>query len=53
MSDTRGRGLLRVQLEIDPDYDDEFNRWYTEEHFSAMVSFSGTSPDGGFLSLIT
>ena len=41
MSDTRERGLLQVQLDIDPAYDDEFNRWYTDEHFTAITSFPG------------
>ncbi len=41
MIDTPGRGLLQVQIEIDPAHEDEFNRWYTEEHFPAITSFWG------------
>jgi hypothetical protein len=29
----RARGLLLVMIDIDPQYEDEFNQWYTEEHF--------------------
>ena len=41
MSENNGRGLLQVQLDIDPAYDEEFNRWYAEEHFPALVGFPG------------
>jgi hypothetical protein len=41
MSDNGGHGLLQVQLDIDPAYDEEFNRWYIEEHFPAIVGFPG------------
>ncbi len=27
------KGLLLVLIDIDPEYEEEFNRWYTEEHF--------------------
>ncbi|AEA25892.1 DUF4286 family protein [Pseudonocardia benzenivorans] len=29
----RAKGLLLVMIDIDPAYEEEFNRWYTEEHF--------------------
>jgi hypothetical protein len=29
----RAKGLLLVLIDIDPEYEEEFNRWYTEEHF--------------------
>ena len=41
LNDTRGRGLLQVQLDIDPAHEEEFNRWFTEEHFPAIVGFPG------------
>ncbi len=31
MADTR-RGLLLVMIEVDPAHEEEFNRWYNEEH---------------------
>jgi hypothetical protein len=27
-----GRALLLVMIDIDPDHEEEFNRWYEEEH---------------------
>jgi hypothetical protein len=41
LTDTRGRGLLHVQIDIDPPHLEEFNRWYNEEHFPAISSFWG------------
>ena len=41
MTDTRGRGLLHVQIDIDPAHEEEFNRWYNEEHFPAISGFWG------------
>lgn len=41
MTDTNGRGLLHVQIDIDPAHEEEFNRWFVEEHFPAIVSFPG------------
>lgn len=41
MSDSSSRGLLQVQLDIDPQFEDEFNRWYAEEHFGAITGFPG------------
>lgn len=43
MTDTRGRGLLHVQIDIDPAHDAEFNRWYEEEHFPAITGYWGVS----------
>ena len=31
MADT-GRGLMLNMATVDPDHEDEFNRWYNEEH---------------------
>lgn len=41
MTDTRGHGLLLVMIDIDPAYEEEFNRWYKEEHFPERVSCPG------------
>lgn len=33
--------LLLVMIDIDPDYEDDFNRWYNEEHFPERVGLPG------------
>lgn len=35
------QALLVVMIEIDPDHEDEFNRWYDEEHFPERVACPG------------
>lgn len=54
MSDQTPAALLLVMIDVDPDYDDEFNRWYEEEHFPERVGLPGflsarrfVSYDGG------
>jgi hypothetical protein len=37
----RGKGLLLVMIDIDPAYEEEFNRWYDEEHFPERVQCPG------------
>lgn len=32
MGRDESRALLVVMIDIDPDHEDEFNRWYAEEH---------------------
>jgi hypothetical protein len=32
MSRKNRRGLLLVMIDIDPEHEEEFNRWYNEEH---------------------
>ena len=49
MTDTRGRGLLHVQIDIDPAHLEEFNRWYNEEHFPAIMSFWGVQEGRRFV----
>jgi len=34
-------GRLLVMIEIDPAYEDEFNRWYLEEHFPDRMACPG------------
>ena len=41
MSD-RGTGLLLVMIDIDPAYEEDFNRWYDEEHIPALSAVPGT-----------
>ncbi len=41
MNDKTGRGLLQVQIDIDPAHEEEFNRWYAEEHYPAITGFPG------------
>jgi hypothetical protein len=35
------RGLLLVMIEVDPAYEDEFNRWYNEEHLPERKACPG------------
>jgi hypothetical protein len=37
----RGNGLLLVMIDIDPAYEEEFNRWYDEEHFPERMQCPG------------
>lgn len=32
MADDKPRGLLLAMIDIDPAHEEEFNRWYNEEH---------------------
>ena len=34
MAKTRGTGLLMVWADIDPEYEEEYHRWYDEEHIA-------------------
>ncbi|HEY0248148.1 MAG TPA: DUF4286 family protein [Gryllotalpicola sp.] len=34
-------GLMVVLIDIDPDYEDEFNRWYLEEHLPERLGLPG------------
>jgi hypothetical protein len=36
-----GTGLLLVMIDIEPEYEEEFNRWYTEEHFPERARCDG------------
>ena len=40
MSET-GRGLLLVMMDIDPAHEEEFNRWYWEEHVPERLGIPG------------
>ena len=41
MSAKKGRGLLMVYTDIAPEHEDEFNRWYNEEHIPERLSIPG------------
>jgi hypothetical protein len=41
MSETTGRGLLMVMIDVDPAHEDEFNRWYDEEHLPERRGWPG------------
>lgn len=35
------QGLLAVQMDIEPEWEVEFNRWYDEEHFPERLACPG------------
>ena len=37
----QARGLLLVMRDIDPEHEDDFNRWYNEEHVPERLAISG------------
>jgi hypothetical protein len=41
MAVTKGRGLLMVFADVPADVEDEFNRWYDEEHIPERLSIPG------------
>lgn len=41
MRDMSGRGLLLAMMDVDPAHEEEFNRWYNEEHFPDRVNCPG------------
>lgn len=36
-----GAALLLVMIDIDPDHEDDFNRWYDEEHYPERLGLPG------------
>lgn len=36
-----GKAILLVMTEIDPDHEDDWNRWYDEEHIPQRLQFPG------------
>ena len=41
MAETKGTGLLMVWCEVPEDKEEEFNRWYNEEHLAERLSVPG------------
>lgn len=41
LSTSRGSGLLLVMIDVDPDHEDDFNRWYDEEHVPERLACEG------------
>ena len=39
--ETAGPGLLLVMMDIDPEHEEEFNRWYEEEHLPERLGIAG------------
>ena len=37
----RGSGLLLVMMDIDPEHEEDFNRWYDEEHVPERMAIPG------------
>ena len=37
----RGTGLLLVMMDIDPEHEEDFNRWYDEEHVPERMAIHG------------
>ena len=36
-----GRGLMLAMIDVEPAYEEEFTRWYNEEHFPDRVTCPG------------
>ena len=41
MADSPRRGLLMFMVEVDPEHEEEFNRWYNEEHLPERARCPG------------
>ena len=41
MANKKGSGLLMVLVDMPADKEDEFNRWYNEEHLAQILGFPG------------
>jgi hypothetical protein len=41
MEQTRPTAFLVVRMVVEPDFEDEFNRWYNEEHYPERMSVPG------------
>lgn len=37
----RPQGLLHVMMDVDPEHEEEFNRWYWEEHIPERLALPG------------
>jgi len=41
MAEKKGRGLLMVYSDVPPEVEDEYNRWYNEEHIPERLGITG------------
>lgn len=41
MDEPQRRGLLLVMIDVEPEYEEEMNRWYAEEHLPERVNCPG------------
>ncbi len=51
MPEENRRGLLLVMIDIDPEYEVEFNRWYNEEHLPERLACPGFLSGRRFVSV--
>jgi hypothetical protein len=51
MSKKNRRGLLLVMIDVDPEHEEEFNRWYNEEHLPERLSCPGFLSGRRFVAL--
>jgi hypothetical protein len=51
MPKTRGTGLLMAWTDVDPSHEDEFNRWYDEEHIGRLLDVPGFLSAGRYRAL--
>lgn len=48
---TKAKGLLLVMMDIDPEHEEDFNRWYNEEHVPERLSIPGFLTGRRFLAV--
>lgn len=41
MTTSQRRGLMIAMIDVEPEWEEEFNRWYDEEHFPDRVNCPG------------
>jgi hypothetical protein len=51
MAKTRGTGLLMLWTDVDPELEEEFNRWYNEEHMPHLLKVPGFLSGGRYRAL--
>ena len=51
MAKTRGMGLLMFWCDVDPEHEQEFNRWYDGEHIQRLLSVPGFLDAGRYVAL--
>lgn len=51
MPEEKRRGLLLVMIDIEPEHEEEFNRWYNEEHLPERLACPGFLSGRRFVSV--